>query len=216
MLPVASKNSDAEAEPTAEEELRDKTRGEIEVLILVAGLMMTPLFYFWQTAITNIQLIAVPIWQNYLQTQLGSPPYSFNQMVAVYFSPVALFVILPVDIILWVYDIIVVLNIIALVVFGFALMEIESGDVKRVRALAQKGRSCLNMVLLLLIAFAVFHLLNNTMLPFKVLLRPLQIWIILGISLMTGIALMRFLNTYMKKAVGSSLPLQQKKPKTQG
>jgi hypothetical protein len=215
LSPSASKEADTEAEPTDEEELRDKTRGEIEVLILVTGLIMTPLFYFWQTAITNIANIAVPIWQNYLQTQLGAPPYSFNQMIAAYFSPFGLLAILPVDIFLWIYDITVMLGIITLMIFGFALMEIESGDAKRVRALAQKGRTCLNTVLLLLIAFVIFHILNWTMLPFKPLLQPFQLWIMFGIALLTAIAVNRFLNMYMKKVVHvSSFPLLQKKTKS--
>ena len=202
MSPAASKESDTEA-PTDEDEIRDKTRGEIEVLILVAGLIMTPLFYFWQTVATSDTNIAIPIWQNYLQTQFGSPPYSFNQMIVAYFSPFALLGIVPVDIFLWMYDVAVILSIIALMIFGFALMEIENCDAKRVRTLAQKGRTCLDTVLLLLIAFVIFHLLNNTILPFKPLLQPFQLWIMLVIALGTAIGGNRFLNTYMKKAVAS-------------
>lgn len=197
MSPAASKQSDTEQ--TDEDELRDKTRGEVEVLLLVSGLIMTPQFYLWQTAITNLQSIALPIWQTYLQTQLGAPPYTFNQVMGTYLTPVGLLGALPVDIILWLYDISIIVNITALVVFGFALMAIESGDVIQVRALVRKGRTCLSIVLLLLVFFTVTHLLNNTILPFKSLLGPLQVWGMFGIALLTAIALTRFLNAYMKK-----------------
>ena len=199
MSPAASKRSDTEPEQSDEDELRDKTRGEIEVLLLVSGLIMTPQFYLWQTAITNIQSIAIPIWENYLQTQLGSPPYTFSQIMGTYLTPAGLLGALPVDIVLWLYDISIIVNITALVVFGFALMAIESGDVIQVRALVRKGRTCLSIVLLLLIFFTVAHLLYNTMLPFKSLLGSIQVWATLGIALLTAVALTRFLNAYMKK-----------------
>jgi len=210
LSPATSKETDTEADPTDEEdEIRDKTRGEIEVLILVAGLILTPLFYFWQTGVTAIQSIAAPIWQNYLQTQLGHPPpFSVNEMVTQYFSPVGLVTFLPVDVFLWIFDITVLLSIVALLIFGFALMTVESGDVNRVRALAQKGKGCLDTVLVILITSAVFHMLNNTMLPIKALFQPFQLWIILGIAMLTGIAVNRILNAYMKKA---SLPMHQKR-----
>ena len=216
MSASATKESATEAKSTNEEKNRDKTRGEIEVLLLVSGLIMTPLFYFWQTATTNIANEAQPIWQNYLQTQLGPPPYGFNEAIALYFSPYILLRLFPIDIILWLYDITALLAVITFIVFGFALMEIDSGNVKLVHALVQKGRTCLSTVLLFIVFFISYHLLNNTILPFKLLLRPLNNWTMFGIALLTAIVLSRLLNTYMKKAVGSSLPLvdRQKKTKT--
>jgi hypothetical protein len=203
LSPAASKKSDAEAEPTEEEEYRDKTRGEIEVLILVVGLLMSPQFYLWSSAVANIQSIAVPIWQDYLQTQLGSPPYSPNDMIALYFTPFSLLGLLPIDIMLFAYDISIIVGIVALVLLGFALIEIESGDVKRIRTLVQEGRTCFSAVLLLLTFFTVFHLLNNLMLPFKPLLRPFQTWTTFGIALLTAIGLIRLLTTHMRKVVGT-------------
>jgi hypothetical protein len=210
LSPATSKEADTEADPTDEEdEIRDKTRGEIEVLILVSGLILTPLFYFWQTGVTTIQSIAVTMWQNYLQSQTGHPPpFSFNEMVTQYFSSFGLVTFLPADMFLWLCDITVLLSIVALLIFGYALMTVESGDVKQIRALAQKGRTCLDTVLLVLITGAVFHMLNNSMLPIKALFQPFQIWIIFGIALLTGITVNRFLNSYMKRA---ALPLHQKR-----
>ncbi len=136
---------------------------------------MTPLFYLWQTATTNIASIFQPLWQNYLQTQLGSN-YGFNQAIALYFSPYALMFFLPIDIVLWIFDIAALLGVIVFIVFGFALMQIDSGNVKLVRALVQKGRTCLNMVLLFIVMFTTIHMLNNTILPFKLGLGLLTNW----------------------------------------
>ncbi len=201
MSASATKESAAEAKSTNEEKDRDQTRGEIEVLIIVSGLLMTPLFYLWQTATTVIANIAQPLWQNYLQTQLGSN-YGFNQAIALYFSPYALMFFLPIDIILWIYDITALLGIITFIVFGFALMQIDSGNVKRVRALVQKGRTCLNTVLLFIVFFTTIHILNNTILPFKLGLGLLTNWTLFGIGLLTAITVSRLLTTYMKKVVG--------------
>jgi hypothetical protein len=197
----ATKESNTEAKSAGEEKERDKTRGEIEVLIIVSGLLMTPLFYLWQTATTLIANQIQPIWQNYLQTQLGSN-YGFNEVVALYFSPYALMFFLPIDILLWLYDITALLGVITFIFFGFALMKIDSCNVKLVRGLVQKGRTCLNMVLLFIVFFIAVHILNNTLFPFKLGLGLLTNWAAFGIALLTAITVSRLLTTYMKKAVG--------------
>ena len=96
------KQSETEAERT--DEYRDETRGEIEVLILVMGLLMSPQFYLWSIAVTNLQSIIQPLWQSYLQSQLGSPPYGPKDLMSMYFSPFALLNILPIDLGLVLYD----------------------------------------------------------------------------------------------------------------
>ncbi len=202
-MSASAKESAAEAKSTKEERDREQTRGEIEVLLIVSGLIMTPLFYLWQTATTTISSVAQPLWQNYLQTQLGSN-YGFNQAIALYFSPYALMFFLPVDILLWIYDITALLGVITFIIFGFALMQIDSGNVKLVRALTQKGRTILNTVLLFIVMFTTNHILYNTILPFKLGLGLLTNWTLIGIGLLTAIAVSRLLTTYMRKAVGSS------------
>ncbi len=202
-MSASAKESAAEAKSTKEERDREQTRGEIEVLLIVSGLIMTPLFYLWQTATTTISSVAQPLWQNYLQAQLGSN-YGFNQAIALYFSPYALMFFLPVDILLWIYDITALLGVITFIIFGFALMQIDSGNVKLVRALTQKGRTILNTVLLFIVMFTTNHILYNTILPFKLGLGLLTNWTLIGIGLLTAIAVSRLLTTYMRKAVGSS------------
>ena len=200
------KQSETEAERTDEDEYRDKTRGEMEVLILVMGLLMSPQFYLWSIAVTNLQSNIQPLWQSYLQSQLGSPPYSAQDLTSMYFSPFALLNVLPIDLGLVLYDACIIVGLVGLVLFGFALIEVENRDVKRIRILVQEGKACFSITILLLIFFTIFHLLNNLMFPFRSLLEPLGVWILFGISMLTAATLYRIVGTHMRRTVGELSP----------
>ena len=197
----ASKQSD-----DYEDEYRDKTRGEIEVLILVMGLLMSPQFYLWSIAVTNLQSIVEPIWQNYLQTQLGSPPYNPKDLMSMYFSPFGLLNVLPTDLSLVLYDACIIVGLVAIVLFGFALIEVENRDVKRIRILVHEGKVCFNITILLLTFFTISHLLNNLMFPLRSLLEPLSVWISFGISMLTALSLYKIVGTHMRRTVGELSP----------
>ena len=196
----ASKQSDDE------DEYRDKTRGEIEVLILVMGLLMSPQFYLWSIAVTNLQSIVEPIWQSYLQTQLGSPPYNPKDLMSMYFSPFGLLNVLPTDLGLVLYDACIIVGLIAIVLFGFALIEVENRDVKRIRILVHEGKVCFNITILLLTFFTISHLLSNLMFPLRSLLEPLGVWISFGISMLTALSLYKIVGTHMRRTVGELSP----------
>ena len=205
MSPV-SKELDTEAEPTDEEEIRDKTRGEIEVLILVMGLLMSPQFYLWSIAVSNLQSISQPLWQSYLQSQLGSPPYSSKDLMSMYFSPFALLNVLPIDLGLVLYDACIIVGLVGLVLFGFALIEVESRDVKRIRILVQEGKVCFNITVILLTSFTIFHLLANLMFPLRSLLEPRSVWMAFGIAMLAALVLYRIVGTHMRRTVGELAP----------
>ena len=200
------KQSETEAERTDEDEYRDKTRGEIEVLILVMGLLMSPQFYLWSIAVTNLQSIIQPLWQSYLQSQLGSPPYGPKDLMSMYFSPFALLNILPIDLGLVLYDACIIVGLVGLVLFGFTLIEVENRDVKRIRILVQEGKTCFSITVLLLTFFTIFHLLSNLMFPLRSLLEPLSVWIVFGISMLTALGLYRIVGNHMRRTVGELAP----------
>ena len=200
----ASKQSHTETDD--DEEDMDKTRGEIEVLILVIGLLMSPQFYLWSIAVANMQSISRPMWENYLQSQLGSPPYAPKDLMSMYFSPFALLNVLPIDLGLVLYDVCIIVSLVALVLFGFALIEVENREVKRIRILVQEGKACFNITILLLTFFTVVHLLANLIFPFRSLLEPLGDWMIFGIAMLTALALYRIVGSHMRRTIGKLSP----------
>jgi len=195
----ATKESVTEAKSANEEKDRDKTRGEIEVLILVSGLIMTPLLYLWQQSLA-IEQVWLPQWQSYLTSQLGSQSNS-GAVTGAYFTSFGLMQAVPVDLMLWTYDISIILIALALTLFGAALVAIEKSEVQRVRRLVQSGRRCLSLVMVFIIFFVVTHLLATTIFPFRLLVGEDFPWVILGVALATAIVMKKLVNRYINKAL---------------
>ncbi len=193
-----------------EKKREEVTRSEIEVLILVTGLVMMPLLYLWQTALGNLSVL-MPTWENYLTTQLGSQ-YTSEGVIASYFTSFGLSMGLPIDLVLWAYDIVLILNTVGLLIFGTALVALEKHNVRRVEILMQKGKTSLDMVLTGIIFFATVHLLNNTLFPFKLLIGLEDYWVMIGIGLASAIIIRQLLKRSMNEIL--SADAQQKKPKT--
>jgi hypothetical protein len=191
-VPEESKGKDSE---------RDAARTEIEVLILIAGLILTPIFYLWSIAVLNVQELALPIWQEYLTSQLGSD-YGFTGAASMYFTPFGLLKALPIDILLWLYDALIILSTIAIVLFGFALIAVERDDVKRVRILVHKGRSFLTAALMLIIFFAIEHMLRFTLFPFRLLLGWYDTWTMFVVAFLATIAIQKLLGKYVAEVLG--------------
>jgi len=189
------------AAPVSKAEQKEITRGEIEVLILVTGLILTPVFYLWQTAISNLQSIVEPAWQTYLNTNLG-PNYSFNGEIAIYFSPFGLLRVLPIDMLLWLYDTIIILSTVTIVIFGVALIAVERTDAKQVQLVVLRGRRFLTAVLMLMIFFAIEHVLRFTILPYRLLLGPFDSWTVILTAAVSTIILYSRLNGYFKRILG--------------
>jgi hypothetical protein len=176
---------------------RDRVRGEVEVLTLIAGLILTPLLYLWQQSLAIAQT-GLPQWQAYLSSRLGSQ-YSFDDVMASYFSPFGLSRALPVDIVILAYDCSVILATLSLIIFGTSLVAIEKRDVTRVEKLVQRGQLYLNTVLLLIIFFTVFHLLTTLLFPFRLLLGWADLWTCIGIGVFTAVVLKKGLNNYFNE-----------------
>jgi len=197
-------------EPQNDEKREEVTRSEIEVLILVTGLVMMPLLYLWQTALGNITAL-MPDWQTYLASQLGSQ-YTSEAVIASYFTPFGLSMGLPIDLVLWAYDGTLILNTIALLIFGTALVAIDKHNVRRVEILMQKGKTYLDVVLTAIIFFATAHLLNNTLFPFKLLFGLEDYWIIIVIGLASAIIIRRLLKRSINEILTTDT--RQKKSET--
>ena len=194
-VPEESKGKDSE---------RDATRTEIEVLILIAGLILTPIFYLWAIAVLNVQELALPIWQEYLTSQLGTD-YGFTGAVSMYFTPFGLLKALPIDILLWLYDALIILSTISILLFGFGMIAIERDEVKRVRILVRKGRSFLAAALMLIIFFAIEHMLRFTLFPFRLLLGWYDTWIMIIIAFLATIAIQKLLVKYVREVLGHKI-----------
>ena len=191
-----------------EEEERERTRGEIEVLILVSGLILTPLLYLWQQELDIVQM-ALPLWQSYLASRLGTQ-YDFGDLIASYFTPFALSRALPVDVVIWAYDLALIMATLSLLIFAAALVAIERRDVGRVARLVAKGRRFLDMVLLLIIFFAVLHLLTSTLFPFRLMLGSADLWTCFGIALLTSILLKKWFNRYINEVLSMKTVTRQR------
>jgi len=194
-VPEESKGKDSE---------RDATRTEIEVLILIAGLILTPIFYLWAIAVLNVQELALPIWQEYLTSQLGTD-YGFTGAVSMYFTPFGLLKALPIDILLWLYDALIILSTISILLFGFGMIAIERDEVKRVRILVRKGRSFLAAALMLIIFFAIEHMLRFTLFPFRLLLGWYDTWIMIIIAFLATIVIQKLLGKYVREVLGHKI-----------
>ena len=185
-MPTESKTKDPD---------KDALRTEIEVLMLIAGLILTPIFYLWSVAVANVQELALPIWLDYLKTELGSE-YGFSGANTMYFTPFGLLKVLPIDILLWLYDAMVILSTIAIVIFGYALIAVEESEIKRVRRLVLKGRNYLTLVLMMIVFFAFEHVLRFTIYPFRLLIGIFDSWTIFAIALLATIGIKKLLNKY--------------------
>ena len=192
-----------------EEKRQEVTRSEIEVLVLVTGLVMMPLLYLWQTALGNLTNL-MPVWENYLTSQLGSQ-YTSEAVIASYFTPFGLSVGLPIDLVLWAYDIVLILNTVALLIFGTALVAIDKHDVRRVEILMQKGKNCLDLVLTAIIFFATIHLLNNTLFPFKLLMGLEDYWVILVVGLASAVIVRQLLKRSINEILVTETHQKQSK-----
>ena len=194
------------------DEEKDVVRSKIETLVLVTGLVMMPFVYLWQQSLTildeNIQ-----VWSDYLNSTLGSQ-YTYKDVIASYFTPFALLRALPMDLWIWSYDIIFVLSVVVVVIFGIALAAIEEHDTRRVKKLVQRGTTYLNTVLMAIIFFGILHLLTTTLFPIKLLLGLDFTWIALGIALASTIIVWKVLSRSIKAMLGtdlSSFGMHQKK-----
>jgi len=190
------------------EEERERTRGEIEVLILVTGLILTPLLYLWQQELDVVQA-ATPLWQAYLTSRLGTH-YGIGDIVASYFAPIGLSRALPADIVVWAYDLALITATLSLLIFAAALVAVERRDVGGVAKLVGKGRMFLDLVLLLIIFFAVLHLLTTTLFPFRLILGGADLWTCLVIAILTAIVLKKWLNRYINEILTVKATAHQK------
>jgi len=119
-----------------------------------------------------------------------------------YFTPFGLLKALPIDILLWLYDALIILSTIAIVLFGFALIAVERDDVKRVRILVHKGRSFLTAALMLIIFFAIEHMLRFTLFPFRLLLGWYDTWTMFVVAFLATIAIQKLLGKYVAEVLG--------------
>jgi hypothetical protein len=182
-----------------DDELRSLARNQVNVLTLISGLVMVPLFYLWQQTL-SIEEIWLPQWQTYLSSQPNSVA-----VIRAYFTSIGLTRAMPIDLVIWTYDISVILLTVTILILGAAQLAIDKMDLQRVQRLIEEGRRGFHLVLLFIIFFTIIHLLTTILFPFRRLLGDYDIWTIIGVGFATSIILKELLNRHIKEILGVNL-----------
>ena len=167
---------------------------------------MVPLVYLWQQSLTILNEYK-PQWYDYLTSQLGSH-YTSADLIKIYYTPYTLLHALPIDLMILAYDASFVLSLVIVLIFGVALTRIKTAEVRSVEILVQRGRTYFHVLVVTIIFFGVFHLLDTILFPIKLVLGPTDIWGEIVIALTIAIIVWKLLNRSINKI------FSQEKPKT--
>ena len=84
------------------------------------------------------------------------------------------------------------------------MIEVERADPKRVGQLVLKGRTLLTAVLMLIIFFAIEHLLRFTMLSYRLALGWYDSWTIFLIAALSTVIIKAMLCRYVRQIFGKT------------
>ena len=152
---------------------------------------MVPLVYLWQQSLAILNQY-MPQWRDYLTSQLVSH-YTSADLIRSYFTSYALSRALPIDLMIWAYDAIFVLVVVIIFIFGVALNRIKTHELQSVEVLVQRGITYFHVLLVAIIFFGIFHLLDTTLFPIKLLLGPADLWGRIVIALTSAIIVWKLL-----------------------
>jgi hypothetical protein len=191
---------------TSEErnEEKDRLATQVNTLIVITGLVMVPLVYLWQQSLAILNGY-MPQWSEYLTSQLGSN-YTSVDVIRIYFTPYTLSKALPIDLMIWAYDATFVLTVVTIFIFGVALNRIKTHEARTVEILVQRGITYFHVLLVSIIFFSIFHLLNTLLFPIKLLLGPADLWGEIGIALTSAIIVWTLLTRSIHKIFDQEKP----------
>jgi hypothetical protein len=153
---------------------QEVARKDVEVRILIAGLILVPLLLLWEKYIDEVRSLR-QAWQQRLVEQVqeqlakqGMNAYVKYQPFSVedYFSPYGLKMLIPHDLILLAFASAVVLAVITVTVLARALLAVEEKDEKRLEQLTDQGMKYFGWVLNFLIFFIIVNWIEESLFPF--------------------------------------------------
>jgi len=191
---------------TSEErnEEKDRLATQVNTLIVITGLVMVPLVYLWQQSLAILNGY-MPQWSDYLTSQLSSH-YTSADVIRSYLTPYALSRALPIDLMILAYDAIFVLTVVTIFIFGVALNRIKTREVRTVEILVQRGISYFHVLLVAIIFFGIFHLLDTILFPIKLLLGPAFLWGEIVVALMSAVIVWKLLTRSIIKIFDQEKP----------
>jgi hypothetical protein len=169
---------------------RDMEKKEVEVRILMAGLLLVPLLLLWEFYVESIRSLRgewrLRAWQELAGMKAGDKgfPMVTDQPLSLkeYFDSYGLKMLIPHDLVLLAYSAAVILLVITIFVLARALLAVEEKDQERVKRLTDAGMKYFRYVLTLLIFFIVIHWIEESLFPFGTLFQE-NMWVIIGIAL---------------------------------
>ena len=184
---------------TSEErnEEKDRLATEVNTLIVITGLVMVPLVYLWQQSLAILNGY-MPQWSDYLASQLGSH-YTPADIIRSYLTPYALSRALPIDLMILAYDTIFVLTVVTIFIFGVALNRIKTHEVRTIEILVQRGITYFHVLLVAIIFFSIFHLLDTILFPIKLLMELAFLWAEIAMALTSAIIVWKLLTRSIHK-----------------
>jgi len=174
---------------------------------------MVPLVYLWQQSLAILNGY-LPQWSDYLASQLGSH-YTPADIIRSYLTPYALSRALPIDLMVWAYDAIFVLTVVIIFIFGVALNRIKTHELQSVEVLVQRGITYFHVLLVAIIFFSIFHLLDTILFPIKLLMGLAFLWAEIAMALTSAIIVWKLLTRSIHKIFDQEKPnsLQVSRPR---
>ena len=168
---------------------QEVAKKDVEVRILIAGLVLVPLLLLWEKYIDEIRALRAA-WQARLVEKAqeefakqGVYAYVTYQPFSVedYFSPYGLKILIPHDLILVGFAATVILSVVTITVLGRALLAVEEKDQKRVEQLTDQGMKYFGWVLNFLLFFIIVNWIEESLFPFGTIFGE-NMWIMIGMA----------------------------------
>ncbi len=185
---------------------QEVAKKDVEVRILVAGVVLIPLLLLWEKYIDEIRTLRAA-WQQRLMEQLqeeltkqGIYGYVTAQPLSVqdYFSIYGLKTLIPHDLILLAFAVAIILSIITVTMLARALLAVEEKDEKRVEQLTDQGMRYFGWVLDFLIFFIIINWIEESLFPFGTIFQE-NMWIMIGIAIAIAVVVRMSLNKKIGK-----------------
>lgn len=187
---------------------KEVAKKDVEVRILVAGIVLVPLLLLWEKYIDEMRSLR-GVWQERLmekaQEELakqGVYAYVTAQPFSVedYFSSYGLKILIPHDLILVAFAAAVILSVVTVTVLARALLAAEEKDEKRVEQLTDQGMKYFGYVLDFLIFFIIVNWIEESLFPFGTIFEE-NMWIMIGIAIVIAVVVRVALNRKIGKVL---------------
>jgi len=192
---------------------QEVAKKDVEVRILIAGLILVPLLLLWEKYIDEIRSLRAA-WQQRLVEQVqeefakqGINAYVMYQPFSVedYFSPYGLKILIPHDLILLAFAGAVILSVITITLLARGLLAVEEKDEKRLEQLIDQGMRYFGWVLNFLIFFIIINWIEESLFPFGTIFQE-NMWIMIAMAIAIAVIVRVSLNRKIGKVLLYRLP----------